>query len=638
MASRGQRARKPEATDLPDTPDAVDVAMSMAGNEHVARTLLEKHSRLIDAQIQSEHLEHGVKRALIAFRILICLAALVIVGGFAWMVAKARQDHALVIEAMTVPPDLAARGLTGEALAATLSDKLGDIDRRAQSFRSPETLSVNWGDDVKIEIPSTGVSLDDLDRFLRRTLGHQTIIGGTVFRTPAGLRLTVRAGPRGNVDLQGTDATLEAMVQKAAEGVFEKTQPYRYSKYLEFTGRPAEAMAVARQLARDDPDPKERAWAWAQIANLLIKVNPRAGVAAGYRAIHEDPTNALAYLNTNILLSNLSHLSEAAALGQKAQELGSRAGGGLSDIGINTSRSNLARLPARTGDFGEALRRIDALKGPTYAGVEEVQASARAGMLLAMHDISGSHAVAGVLPDAWFAAHFADSGGLAAPQYREAMLMEDWPAAVARSHEQLAVLAVNPEGEPLARIGRERHALPRLAVALALNGQLAEARQLAASLPRDCANCAAARATVAGIGGDLAGAKAWTKEAERWGIVPAFSATELGKLYFKSHHYPEALAEAERALAAGPRYADALKLEGDALRKMGRLDEAVDAYAQAEKQAPRWGRLQIDEGVAAARLGKGGEARARFAKAQSLDLSVGDKIVARRLSAMVSRQ
>ena len=511
-----------------------------------------------------------------------------------------------------------------------------DIDRKAQSFRSPETLSVNWGDDVKIEIPSTGVSLDDLDRLLRRTLGHQTIIGGTVFRTPAGLRLTVRAGPRGNVDLQGTDATLEAMVQKAAEGVFEKTQPYRYSKYLEFTGRPAEAMAVARQLANADPDPRERAWAWAQIANLLIRVDPRAGIAAGYRAIHEDPNNALAYLNTTILLSNLSHLREAAPLGQKANELGSRSGGGLSDIGINTSRSNLARAPALTGNFGEALRRLEAVRGPTYAGVEEVQASDQAGMLLAMHDITGSHAVAGVLPDAWFAAHFADSGELAAPQFSEAMLMEDWPAAVARSREQLSVLATNPEGEPLARIGRERHVLPRLAIALALNGQLGEARQIAASLPSDCANCAGARAAVAGIGGDFAAARAWTKQAERWGVPPVFSATDLGRLYFKAHHYPEALAEAERALSVGPHYADALKLKGDSLRKMGRLDEAVDVYQDAEKEAPRWGRLQIDEGVAAARLGKRDEARARFAKAQSLDLSAGDKIVARRLSAMVS--
>ena len=96
------------------------------------------------------------------------------------------------------------------------------------------------------------------------------------------------------------------------------------------------------------------------------------------------------------------------------------------------------------------------------------------------------------------------------------------------------------------------------------------------------------------------------------------------------------MAEAERALSVGPHYADALKLKGDSLRKMGRLDEAVDVYQDAEKEAPRWGRLQIDEGVAAARLGKRDEARARFAKAQSLDLSAGDKIVARRLSAMVS--
>ena len=635
MGSQSPRASKGERSALPDTPDAVDVAMGMVGDERVARTLLEKHSRLIDAQIKSERLEHGAKRMVIFFRGAIGLVALAILLAFVWMAARARADRGLVIEALSVPPDLAQRGLTGEAVAAELADKLGAIDQVAQSFRSPETMKVNWGDDIKIVIPSTGVSIGELDTFLRRQLGGQTIIGGSIFRTPTGLRLTVRAGAHGAIDQTGSDVTLDAMIQKAAEGVFEKTQPYRYSKYLEFTGRRDESMAVARRLAQTSADPKERAWAWAQVANLLIKVDTRAGIAAGYRAIHEDPTNALAYLNTSLLLSNLSHESESRPLGRKANDLGSRAAGGLSEIGVNTSRSNLANEPAETGDFQEAMRQSDRLSGPTYAGIEEIKASTRAGMLLAMHDISGSHAVAGVLPDSWFAAHFADDSSLRAPQYAEAALMEDWPAAIARSREQLAVLATHPEGEPLAQIGRERHVLPRLAIALALNGQIAEARQIASALPRDCANCAAARAVVAGAAGDLAAAKAWTVEAERWGVPPVFSATHLGIVYFKAREYPPALAQAERALKVGPHYADALKLKGDALRKMGRLDEAIEAYRQAEKQAPRWGRLQIDEGVAAARMGKRDEARARFAKAQSLDLSARDKIIARRLSAMV---
>ena len=68
MGNQGQRVRKAERSAMPDTPDAIDVAMGMVGDERVARTLLEKHCKLIEAQIQSERLEHGVKRALIAFR------------------------------------------------------------------------------------------------------------------------------------------------------------------------------------------------------------------------------------------------------------------------------------------------------------------------------------------------------------------------------------------------------------------------------------------------------------------------------------------------------------------------------------------------------------------------------------------
>ena len=171
---------------IPNSTDAVDVAMDIAGDGDAARTLLSKHGRLIDAQIRSERLEHANKRAMIAFRSILALGALAIVVAFAWMVASARSDRGLVIEALSVPPDLAARGLTGETVAAELADRLGAIDQVAQSFRAAETMKINWGDDIKIVIPSTGVSIGELDTFLRRQLGGQTIIGGSVYRTPTG--------------------------------------------------------------------------------------------------------------------------------------------------------------------------------------------------------------------------------------------------------------------------------------------------------------------------------------------------------------------------------------------------------------------------------------------------------------------
>jgi hypothetical protein len=63
-------------------------------------------------------------------------------------------------------------------------------------------------------------------------------------------------------------ANVDDLAGHAAEAIFAKTQPYRYSKYLEFANRMDEAMAVARKLTDGGPA-REQAWAWAQISNLL---------------------------------------------------------------------------------------------------------------------------------------------------------------------------------------------------------------------------------------------------------------------------------------------------------------------------------------------------------------------------------
>lgn len=616
---------------LPATPDAVDVAMDAVGDDDLARKLLARHTELIDAQIASERLEHGAKRMVIFFRAVLGLAALTLLLALVWMVARARADHGLVIEALSVPPDLAQRGLTGEALAANLADQLGHIDQVAQSFRSAETMKVNWGDDIKIVIPSTGVSIGELDTFLRRQLGGQTNIGGSVYRTPTGLRLTVRAGAHGVIDQTGSDVTLDAMVQKAAEGVFEKTQPYRYSKYLEFTGRRDEAMVVARRLAATADSPSERAWAWAQISNLYERTDVRQGAAAAKRAIREDPNNALAYLNASIAENLLAHNGEARGFGVKAADLGVRGIGGLSEIGVNTSRANAAADPAANGDHAEVLRRLDRLSGKQYPGTESLIGSRRAAALLGMHDVTASRGVASVQSDTYFAAHVEDGGGIGYPQYATAATLDDWVAAEGFSRQQLAVLAREPEGPELAKAARDRNVLPRLAIALARQGRAAEAGTIARALPLDCYVCLLARMQVAGTKGDMRTAADWASRAERISPGRPTVATLLSQLYLKARQYPQALASAERAVAAGPHSADARKARGDALRKLGRLDEAVADYATAERAAPRWGRLQIDWGIAAIRLGNKKQARAHFEKAETMDLSAADKVLLDRL-------
>jgi len=624
MAGKAKAAR-------PTTTNAVDVAMDLVGDDEVARTLLEKHGRLVDQQIRGEKLEHRNKLAMIAFRSVLAAAALAVVVGFGWMVFNARSDHGLVIEALSVPPDLVARGLTGEAMAANLADKLAEIDSTARSFRSPETMTVNWGNEVKIQIPETGVSIGEVDAFLRRTLGGQTTIGGAVFRTPQGLRLTVRAGGSGAVEQVGSDTELEAMIQKAAEGVFAKTQAYRYSKYLEFKGRTGEAMAVVRSVIQTDDDPQERAWAWAQVSNLLLMTDTQGAVAAARRAIREDPANPLAYLNGCIAAGHLSHDRESNWFCNRANKLGTNPQGGLSEIGVNTSRANAAFDPTEYGDFALALKQVDALRGPLYPGVRENRDRSRASLLLSMHDVPESRRLFGNVTDQAVAASFSGASGVPAPQYADAIEVGDYDRAVLLSRQLLEYLKTNPESAHLSAVQSERVVRPRLAMALAFTGRLNGARSVVAALPLDCVACLRARMVVAGMAGDIAGARQWADRARRAGANPLLSDLDMARLHFKNRKWSEALEYADRGVSLGPNNADVHKLRGDSLRRLGRLDEATKAYATAAGITPKWGRLWIDWGIAELRHGDQKAARERFAEAASRFLSPADQRVLARM-------
>jgi len=488
-------------------------------------------------------------------------------------------------------------------------------------------MTVNWGNDVKIQIPETGVSIGELDAFLRRVLGHQTTIGGALFRTPQGLRLTVRAGGTGAVEQTGTDANLEVMIQRAAEGVFAKTQAYRFSKYLEFEGRTDEAMTVARDIIRTDEDPKERAWAWAQVSNLLISTDTRAAVAAAYSGIEEDRSNALSYLNGCIAAGHLSHEGEQKQLCDTASRLGSDPAGGLSDIGINTSRTNQAFNPAESGDFGLALKQLDALSGPLYPGVRERRDVSHASLYLALHDVRGSRRLFGKLTDRATAATYSGSAGVSLPQYDDAMEVGDYGRAAASARDVIMFLKTNPETAHLSALLTERTMLPNLARALALGGKFEEARAIAETLPVDCGRCLLARSVVAGAAGDLAQARRWNAAAVRNGTNPLVARDQMVKIALLNRRWSEALAEADRALAVGPNYADSHKARGDALRRLGRFDEAVAAYRRAEALAPQWGRLRIDWGMAELGRRHPDKARSKFDEASRLFLSARDRRV-----------
>src|SRR6185295_2812321 len=110
----------------------------------------------------------------------------------------------------------------------------------------------NWDNDLKVEIPDTGISIGEAYRFLRAWLGHETHLSGDIVRTPTGIVLSIRTTGGVTASIAGTEDRLDDMVLKIAESVILQTEPSRYARYL-FIPRPgspqrfAEANAILLQ-------------------------------------------------------------------------------------------------------------------------------------------------------------------------------------------------------------------------------------------------------------------------------------------------------------------------------------------------------------------------------------------------------
>ena len=149
-----------------------------------------------------------------------------------------------------MPPDLAARGLTGEVVASRVIDKLTTMQNaRPISARPAQSYANNWGEQTsRWKFPRPAFPSASCN-FLREWLGHDTHITGEVFRTADGIAVTARAGGEGGATFTGTESDLDALMQKAAEHVYEVTQPYRYANYLDRNVLPAGAQRVAKREA-----------------------------------------------------------------------------------------------------------------------------------------------------------------------------------------------------------------------------------------------------------------------------------------------------------------------------------------------------------------------------------------------------
>ncbi len=606
-------------------PAAVALALGGASRDDANAFLKDQRGLIADQrhhlheQFKNLRLSIWEKRLGVLLRLATALVGIAVASGVGLLVWSAAHADGLVIESFSVPPDMAARGFTGQVVATQMLDKLAAMQSGTASARSPKTFTSNPGDDIKVEIPETGVSVSEAARFLRGWLGHQTHVSGEITRTAGGIAVTARIAGEGGAAIGGPESDLDTLVQKAAERLYGATQPYRYGVYLENQDRRDEGIAVLQALARTGPA-SERAWAYFGLGNFSD--DAAQGLGFLQRAAELDSSNALAISNAGNSENVVGRAEQALRDKRKGLALLSGSGNGqVREDYVSAVRLTMqSALDSYLGDYhGAALAYAAYLQSGHTPGYGYTAPLARFQALA--HDPAAARAtLADPLPEP---PGGVDEAAFDSGQARIAIAFaaQDWGDVL----RQDAALAPLFQKRPGYRYGYHLSTEPAVAVATAKLGHIAEAEARIADTPDDCYGCLIARGAIAAMAGQPSRADGWFARAVAAGPSIPFAYAEWGNSLLARGDADAAIAKFTLANQKGPHFADPLEMWGEALMKQNRSDRALAKFEEAEKYAPNWGRLHLKWGEALAYAGKKDEARKQFARAGQLDLTAADK-------------
>ena len=576
---------------------------------------LKDEVRLRHWSIRMRHVSDVMK---VAFEFAVAVIFLGLVTVIASAVWNAAHDNGAVIEAFSVPPDLAARGITGEVVAAKVLDRLTAMQAETGSSRAASSYSSNWGDNIKVQIPDTGISIGEFNRYLHEWLGHETRITGQVYRTESGLAVSARASGAATPVFEGQDRELDALIDKAARAVYRITQPYRYAIYLmthdktrwNWTAEDTEADAVMKDLIASG-SPEDRAWAYDGIGAHRHDFGDLKGATPMFRDAIAAGASLDAYADLAFNEDTLSH--PAQELRTRLQEDATVSQGG--EIGLDRSAAKVLILRNR--------RDLSVLKG------DVIGASRYAAEL---HAVSTPALVLGYREDTIICALLHDAGcvnrveaehPVDPPSRREAdILLLHYKSA---DDERAASRTwFNSRGSLGAALTPLFDIPGRARVAAGL-GDFESARRLIAATPLDCNRCVEARAKIETLARNWDGAARWFAVSAAQAPEYPFTWSDWGEMLLHEGKYDAAIEKFREANLKGPHFADPLEMWGEALMQENRSDLALAKFEEANKYAPNWGRLHLEWGKALFYAGHRDETQKQFALSSTLDLSPSDR-------------
>lgn len=639
LARRPRRRAVSRLDAMPDTPDAVEIAMkaiASGADQHAsARAVLEKHAVLLDVQSRREQEEWALLRLQRLTRWLFIGAATAIFLGVAATLWAASQSRSLIVEPFSVPPALAERGVTGEVVAARVLDRLAEMQRRTGSVRAEDSYSNNWQDNVEVNVLDAGFSIGEVWRALRQWLGEETRISGEVIAEPDGtLTMTTRAGVLSSPAVTADDGDLDELVGKGAEGIYSVTQPYRHAILLNELGRADEAEAALIALTRGG-DPRERRWGYSGLSFLYRSKGDMGSAISNARlALDIDPQMVPALGNLALAYRELGR-DEAALEQYEAYRSSARRNTAeyAPDVVAANDASQAIWFFARLGDasgVSTAIRDLAAVAPDRASPLQTASAEISIARLAHSWSTARAAASASTVPEAERADYDVIRAEL---EVGAALDLDDATAAGAAAQtwrdmfdaQVVSTRETAPEQEAYLNLYVRTNVYPMVAHGLALGGQSDEAKALIDQTPLDCYDCVMARGHVAALTGNRRAAEHWWREAVRIGPFIPMGYEALGRSRLQAGDAAGALALFRRAQEKGPRWADPVKGEADALLRLGRTREALRRYAAAAERAPRWGALHVAWGRALEAEGRRDEAREKYGAAAGMDLSAANR-------------
>jgi tetratricopeptide (TPR) repeat protein len=612
-----------------DSIDPVAVSLALAGaSRDKADAFLDEQRHHLREQLIQLRLGIWEKRLGVLLRIATAFIGVAVAAGIAYLIWNAANSNDLVIDSFAVPPDLVDRGLSGPVVAAKLSDRIAAMQADTRSQR-PAKSYTGLADGLKLEIPETGVSLSELDRFLREKLGHDQHIGGEVVRTDTGVALTVRVGSDGSATVTGGQAEMDKLLQTLAEQVYRITQPYRYSIWLMGHDRVGEGVAILKSLAARGPA-KERAWAydaWGAANSPFQGETMSLDLLRRGHAL--DP-------NSYLLIGNVAGIEYRLGRAQDSQrDFGAALAALLAhgrDYSDRLSGSEHGYREGLLTGEGALLEAADQTRKAIAAGADAgltVYYPQLAERLAALHEPDAARTALAEFPSD--PANRANAGAILIQvlhaRMTVALASRDWPGAVATDRALSQALAQYPGFAE----SRATYFDPVVALALAHMGQFAAAEARLKPMPADCYRCMIVRAQVAELEGQHARADWWFGRAAAAGPSLPYAESEWGRALLNRGQPDAAIVKFAASNRRGPHFADPLEGWGEALMAKNQSHLALAKFAEAEKYAPNWGRLHLKWGEALYYAGKKDEARKRFARAATLDLTAAER---RELSGM----